>query len=133
LTFDLATFALALAVGLVVGSAVAWAIAGQRARSEADVASERLRIESSARAALAARLEEQQKAFLAERALLQEAERRLGDTFKALSADALRASSASFLQLAGQALEKYQESARGDLERRQQALRQSLGFLQNFA
>jgi DNA recombination protein RmuC len=122
LSFDLATFVLAVAIGLVVGSAVAWAITGQRARAEADVASERLRVESSARAALAARLEEQQKALEAERALLREAERRLGDTFKALSADALQASSASFLQLAGQALEKYQEGARGDLEKRQQAI-----------
>jgi DNA recombination protein RmuC len=85
-------------------------------------ATERLRVESSTRAALAARLEEQQKALEAERALLQEAERRLGDTFKALSADVLRASSASFLQLAGQTLEKYQEGARGDLEKRQQAI-----------
>jgi DNA recombination protein RmuC len=122
LSFDLATFVLALAVGLVAGSAIAWAIAGQRARSEADTASERLRVESSARAALAARLEEQQRALLAERALLQEADRRLGDTFKALSADALQASSTAFLRLAGQTLERYQEGARGDLERRQQAI-----------
>ena len=38
------------------------------------------------------------------------------------SADALQASSASFLQLAGHALGKYQEGARGDLEKRQQAI-----------
>jgi DNA recombination protein RmuC len=127
LSFDLATFVLALALGLVVGGAIAWAMAGQRARAESGIASERLRVESSARAALAARLEEQQKALLAERALLRETERRLGDTFKALSADALQASSTSFLQLAGQALERYQEGARGDLERRQQAIGEMVG------
>jgi DNA recombination protein RmuC len=111
------------------------AAAAEQARRAADLArtvsvrdealaaaAERLRAESSARAALAARLEEQQKALEAERALLQEAERRLGDTFKALSADVLQASSATFLQLAGQTLEKYQEGARGDLEKRQQAI-----------
>jgi DNA recombination protein RmuC len=127
LSFDLATFVLALALGLVVGGAIAWAMAGQRARAESGIASERLRVESSARAALAARLEEQQKALLAERALLRETERRLWDTFKALSADALQASSTSFLQLAGQALERYQEGARGDLERRQQAIGEMVG------
>ncbi len=108
---DLATLAVAIPVGAAAGAALAWA-----------VASERLRVESSSRAALAARLEEQKRAFEAQRALLADAERQLGDAFKALSADALRASSASFLQLAGQALEKYQEGARGDLERRQQAI-----------
>ena len=127
MSFDVVTFVLAIALGLVAGGAIAWAISGQRARAESGIASERLRVESSARAGLAARLEEQQKSLLAERALLQEAERRLGDTFKALSADALRASSTSFLQLAGQALEKSQEGARGDLERRQQAIGEMIG------
>ena len=108
---DLATLAVSIPVGAAVGAAIAWA-----------VASERLRAESSARAALAARLEEQERAFESQQALLSDAERRLGDAFKALSADALRASNASFLQLAGQALDRQQEAARGDLERRQQAI-----------
>ena len=127
------------------------AMVGERARRiddlERSVASrdeavasvtERLRGESAERAALAARLEEQQKALEAERALLKEAEERLTDTFKALSADALQATSGSFLQLAGQALEKYQEAARGDLEKRQQAIgelvapvREALGRFEN--
>ena len=108
---DLATLAISIPVGAVAGAAIAWA-----------VASERLRAESSARAALAARLEEQERAFESQQALLSDAERRLGDAFKALSADALRASNASFLQLAGQALDRQQEAARGDLEKRQQAI-----------
>jgi DNA recombination protein RmuC len=135
LNFDPATFAVALALGGLIGAALAWAAGRHRvarvaeleravaARDQAALAaSERLRAESSERAALAARLEEQGKALEAERALLQEAEHRLGDTFKALSAEALQASNAAFLQLAGQALEKVQEGARGDLERRQQAI-----------
>jgi DNA recombination protein RmuC len=85
-------------------------------------AAERLRGESSALAGVEARLGEQQRAMEEQRALLAEAERRLSDAFKALSAEALRASGDSFLQLAQQALEKYQEGARGDLERRQQAI-----------
>jgi DNA recombination protein RmuC len=85
-------------------------------------AAERLREESSALAGVEARLREQQRAMEDQRALLADAERRLSDAFKALSAEALRASGDSFLQLAQQALEKYQEGARGDLERRQQAI-----------
>ena len=135
MNFDPATFAVALVLGSLLGAVLAWGAGRHRvariadlertvaARDEAALAAaERLRAESSARAALAARLEEQGKALEAERALLQDAEHRLGDTFKALSAEALQASSASFLQLAGQALEKVQEGARGDLERRQQAI-----------
>jgi len=113
------------------------AIAAERARRvaslEAEVAArgeaaaaaaERLREETALRAALEAKLEEQRRAAEEERALLAEAERRLSDTFRALSAEALRASGDSFLQLAQQSLEKYQEGARGDLERRQQTIRE---------
>jgi DNA recombination protein RmuC len=131
LTFDLATFAVALALGLAAGGAVAWAfgrrVAGlERALAARDEAlatsTERLRVESAARAALAARLEEQRRSAEAERALLREAEERLSATFRALSSEALQASSTSFLQLAGQVLERHQEGARGDLEKRQQAI-----------
>jgi DNA recombination protein RmuC len=54
--------------------------------------------------------------------LLNETQGRLSDTFKALSADALRSNNQSFLHLAKSALETFQEGARGDLERRQQAI-----------
>jgi DNA recombination protein RmuC len=127
MSLDLASVVLVLALGMAAGASLAWAAGRHRTVRIADLeatvaardasltaAAERLRIESSSGAALAARLEEQQRAL--------EAERRLGDTFKALSADALRASSESFLLLAGQALDRYQEGARGDLEKRQQAI-----------
>jgi DNA recombination protein RmuC len=54
--------------------------------------------------------------------LLNEAQARLSDSFKALSADALQSNNQSFLHLAKSALETFQEGARGDLERRQQAI-----------
>jgi DNA recombination protein RmuC len=54
--------------------------------------------------------------------LLNETQGRLSDTFKALSADALQSNNQSFLHLAKSALETFQEGARGDLERRQQAI-----------
>lgn len=53
--------------------------------------------------------------------LKQESER-LAQTFKALSHDALERNSQSFLKLAGATLEKFQEAAKGDLEKRQQTI-----------
>jgi DNA recombination protein RmuC len=44
------------------------------------------------------------------------------DTFKALSADTLNATQASFLELAKGAFEKHQQAASGDLQLRQQAI-----------
>ncbi|HEY0515173.1 MAG TPA: DNA recombination protein RmuC, partial [Thermoanaerobaculia bacterium] len=54
--------------------------------------------------------------------LLDEAQGRLSDAFKALSAEALQNNNASFVHLAKATLETFQESARGDLDRRQQAI-----------
>jgi len=46
----------------------------------------------------------------------------LRETFKALSADALRESAPQFLQLAKETLGKFQETAKGDLATRQEAI-----------
>ncbi|HEX7182550.1 MAG TPA: DNA recombination protein RmuC [Thermoanaerobaculia bacterium] len=54
--------------------------------------------------------------------VLTEARAQLSDAFKALSSEALQSNNASFLHLAKATLEKFQESARGDLELRQQAI-----------
>lgn len=55
-------------------------------------------------------------------ALLEEAQIKLTNTFKALSADALSANNQSFLDLAKSTLEKFQESAKTDLTHRQKAI-----------
>ncbi len=47
----------------------------------------------------------------------------LRDTFKALSADALKQTAPEFLRLANETLGKYQESAKGDLAQRQEAIK----------
>jgi DNA recombination protein RmuC len=74
--------------------------------------------------ALSTRLEEERKASQEKIELLSNAEEKLADAFKALSADALRNNNQSFLQLARENLQKFQETARGDLEQRQQAIDQ---------
>lgn len=73
-------------------------------------------------AGLDSRLQEERKASEAKLALLNEAEQKLSDAFKALSADALRSNNQAFLDLAKTTLEKFQEVAKGDLESRQKAI-----------
>jgi DNA recombination protein RmuC len=74
--------------------------------------------------ALTTRLEEERKSSQEKLELLSNAEEKLGDAFKALSADALRSNNQSFLELAKQNLQTFQETAKGDLEQRQQAINQ---------
>lgn len=73
---------------------------------------------------LTTRLEEERKSSQEKIDLLTNAEEKLADAFKALSADALRNNNQSFLALAKENLQKFQENAKGDLEQRQQAIDQ---------
>jgi DNA recombination protein RmuC len=62
--------------------------------------------------------------LLAEQKILQEkALADLRDTFKALSADALRQNAPEFLRLAEQSFGKFQETAKGDLDKRQESIK----------
>jgi len=54
--------------------------------------------------------------------LLNEAAKKMEDSFKALSAECLRNNNEHFLDLAKTTLEKYQSEAKGDLEQRQKAV-----------
>ena len=83
----------------------------------------RVRIEL---AALEALREAEKKGAEEKLALLEAAREQLKESFKALSSEALSKNNASFLDLAKTALEKYQEGARGDLEKRQQAIHKTV-------
>jgi DNA recombination protein RmuC len=122
-------------LAFILGAAAAWLIARQqrgvleerlRAREGDAVEIVRLRDEKSSLQSEAARLEttiEKERQAAAEKIrLLDEAQARLSDAFKALSAEALQNNNASFLHLAKATLEKFQETARGDLDLRQQAI-----------
>jgi DNA recombination protein RmuC len=76
------------------------------------------------KAALEERMEQERKAGAEKLAVVEKAKQELADAFKALSADALKSNNQAFLELARATLEKYQETARGDLEGRQKAVEQ---------
>ncbi len=73
-------------------------------------------------AELQATLIDERKVTTEKLGLLDKAQQNLLESFKALSADALKSNNQSFLELARASLEKFQESARGDLEGRQKAI-----------
>jgi DNA recombination protein RmuC len=73
-------------------------------------------------AELATALDLERAAAAEKLAVLDAARQSLADAFKALSAEALQQNNASFVQLAQAALAQFQEGARGDLEKRQQAI-----------
>jgi DNA recombination protein RmuC len=76
----------------------------------------------ASQAELVTRLEENTKAAEEKLALLNSAQEKLADAFKALSAEALKSNNQAFLELAGTALERFQEGARTDLDTRQKAI-----------
>lgn len=71
---------------------------------------------------LAARMEAERKAADERQALLADLQAQLDTTFKALSAEALKNNSQSFVELAKAHLSGFQEAAKGDLELRQKSI-----------
>jgi DNA recombination protein RmuC len=79
--------------------------------------------ETAAEKMLAAQKQLQEQALRDAKAAQEKALTDLRDTFKALSADALKQSAPEFLRLAGETLGKFQETAKGDLAQRQEAIK----------
>jgi DNA recombination protein RmuC len=75
-------------------------------------------------ARLEAQLAEERKTSAEKLALLNDAQKNLSDAFKALSGEALKSNNESFLNLARVTLEKFQQGAQSDLEKRQGAIDQ---------
>jgi len=76
----------------------------------------------TSRAQLSTSLDKEREAADEKLRLVEEARRQLSDAFSALCADALRSNNQSFLELANATLERFQESARSDLEQRRQSI-----------
>jgi DNA recombination protein RmuC len=77
----------------------------------------------NARAAAEAKQSAAENSIVEQKILQEKALADLRDTFKALSADALKQSAPEFLRLAEQTFGKLQESAKGDLAQRQEAIK----------
>ncbi len=123
---------IALLVGLLLGGGLVSFVFSARVREsratllqrEAELAA--LRDKESALAVRCATVQselESERALFAERqATLEAARASFADAFKSISADALAKNNQSFLELARAALEAQQTAAKGELEKRQQAI-----------
>jgi DNA recombination protein RmuC len=78
-------------------------------------------------AQLAATLESERTAAAEKLVVIEQAQARLSDAFQALSAEALRKNNQTFLDLARETLNGYQEQAKGDLDKRQIAIAELVG------
>jgi DNA recombination protein RmuC len=133
------TALIAALLGLAAGVALLWFVLrerlaardGELARLNGELTEARAEIERGRETQLALRTREAElstalsrdRAAAAEKlALLDQARQTLSDAFKALSADALQRNNLSFVELAKATLAQFQEGARGDLEKRQQAI-----------
>jgi len=142
----------AAAVGLVAGILITWLLMGAKAKAQSGIAAEKLLAsydrneqithdlealrtkhenltvtESALRQTgteLEVRLQEEKKAATEKQALLEKAEERLADTFKALSADALKSTQDQFLSMAKSSLKVQQQEASNELDKRKTAVEQ---------
>jgi DNA recombination protein RmuC len=130
-----------LAIAALIGFAVGWLIrslrgGGSDSRLEKELRQQIAQRETeltqlrgqltetgNARAAAEASRVAAEKLTADQRALQEKALADLRDTFKALSADALKQSAPEFLRLAEQTFGKLQETAKGDLAQRQEAIK----------
>jgi DNA recombination protein RmuC len=93
----------------------------QRESRIAVLLNEKSELESK-RSSIETQLEQERLATAEKLALLDQANQKLSDAFKALSADALRNNNQSFLHLATETLQQFQQRAAGELEHRTRAI-----------
>jgi len=91
-----------LIIGLAVGGGCVWLVM----RTKTTALNERLLV--------------REESYLEKLALLEDAEKRLSETFQAMSAEALQNNNQSFLELAKENFGKHHGTTKGDLEKRQQ-------------
>ncbi len=104
---------LAALVGVAVGAAVAWLAAARR-------------WEGAVRE-MSARMEERERSFAEQKTLLENTERQLSDTFRAVAAEAIEASHGSFLTLADQKLGSLVSPVKESLGKLDQQIREIEG------
>lgn len=113
----------ALIIGVLLGLATGGMLGWFRASAKARVAEEQLQ----ARLAHSEAMREAEAANSAQRIQeLKELRAQFEQTFKALSMDALKSNNSHFLELAKASFSTLREGAKGDLEKRQQAIQELL-------
>ena len=140
------------AAGLLIGIFLTWLIVTAKNKAGTGIAAEKLRAEQQrgeeamrdleqlesrftelqgnesalreAHGKLEVRLEEEKKAAVEKQALLEKAELRLTDTFKALSDQSLKSTQDQFLSMAKNSLKMQQQEATSELEKRKVAVEQ---------
>ena len=96
----------------------------QQATDASHVAEKEMAVLRTEAAELRTRLEQEAKAAKERQEVYEQAEKRLADVFKGLSADALKSSTEQFFHLANQTLRAHQDEAKVDLEQRKKAIEQ---------
>ncbi len=130
---DVTALLLGLVLGLVAGLLGGWLLLersivgparkrGERLEATLDSEVGRSRELERELEGLRVQLREQERSVAEKLELLDDAEQRLSNTFKALAADTLKGSGESFLKLAQLQLEKYQDQARSDLDQRKRSI-----------
>jgi DNA recombination protein RmuC len=136
---DIAALLIGLGAGLLLGGLAVWLISRQRASflseqlkgAQSDLAEAGQQQETQAgmlsdmkaeKARLEATLEGERKTAQEKLEVLTRATEELKNAFKALSADALKSNSQSFIDLAKTVLGSFQKEAKGDLDQRKQAV-----------
>jgi len=102
------TILLSAAIAFLVGGVIGWLIAAARGRDET--------------ARFAAELEGERRAGIERVAAVEKAAADARDAFRAVASDALKDNSDAFLQLAKAELAREQTAAKGELEKREQAV-----------
>ncbi len=110
----LATYIAIVVIAALAGFGLCWGLSRQ-VRLDRDHERER-RIQAETR------LEANERATAEKLQLVESAERKLADTFAALSARALESNNTSFLQLAKQSFETIKTESQAELDKRQQAI-----------
>jgi DNA recombination protein RmuC len=129
------TLLLGLSLGLGFGLVLAWlvarrgerdlATAGQREtklEQELDEKRDEVTLLRERVASLVTELDNERRIASEKLRVVESAREELGQAFRAASAEALKDNSEAFLAHAEEKLAKFQEAARGDLEKRQQAI-----------
>ncbi|MDQ6860563.1 MAG: DNA recombination protein RmuC, partial [Verrucomicrobiota bacterium] len=97
-------------------------LAAAAAQREMQILREQQSRATARMATMETQLANERKATSEKLGVLEDAQKRFSDAFKALSAEALQQNNSSFLELAKTTLEKTQQSASSDLEKRQTAI-----------